>query len=257
MNVVTELQCEAELYDFPASFGQEQLWYLHEMAPDSSAYNIAFAFHLRGGLDRTALERAFAALIQRHDALRTGFAVVDEQLRQIVRGSADFRLETVDLRELPQPARERELAAMRRDCARHRFTLAEAPLLRVRLACTAEDRHVLLMCVHHIVVDHLSVLQLGRELEQLYAAARAGGDIREGGDDRLQFPDYVVWQRERMSDEVIAQKLEHWHATLGARPPTLDLPTDRPRPASQSFRGDELQVCLPRELSAALRQHAQ
>lgn len=257
MNLTTDLPCETDLYDFPASFGQEQLWYLHEMVPESTAYNIAFAFELRGELDHAALEQAFASLIQRHDALRTGFAVVDEQLRQIVSASADFRLMTEDLSGLPEEARERELDSMKRECARHRFALSESPLLYVRLARASADRHVLLMCVHHIVVDHLSVLQLGTELERLYAAARAGDHDGSTQDDRLQFPDYVVWQRERMSDEVIAQKLEHWHSTLGARPPTLDLPTDRPRPASQSFRGDELAVCLPRELSSTLRQHAQ
>lgn len=257
MNLPTEVPCETELYDFPASFGQEQLWYLHEMVPASSAYNIAFAFDLRGELDPAALEQAFASLIQRHDALRTGFAVVDEQLRQIVCACAYFRLVTSDLRGLPEEIRERELDSMKRDCARHRFALSESPLLYVRLARVAADRHVLLMCIHHIVVDHLSVLQIGTELQRLYAAARAGDHDGSPEDDRLQFPDYVVWQRERMSDEVIAQKLEHWQATLGTKPPTLDLPTDRPRPAWQSFRGDELAVCLTRELSASLRQHAQ
>src|SRR3970040_2019488 len=122
-----------ELYDFPASFGQEQLWYLHEIAPESTAYNIAFAFDIRGELVTSALEQAFARLIQRHDALRTAFAVVDEQLRQIVCASVPFRLKTIDLAGHSPTDRQAELAGLKRDCARHRFDLAQAPLLQVHL----------------------------------------------------------------------------------------------------------------------------
>ena len=252
-----------ELYDFPASFGQEQLWYLHEIAPESTAYNIAFAFDIHGELVTSALEQAFALLIQRHDALRTAFAVVDEQLRQIVCASVPFRLKTIDLAGHSPTDREAELVALKRGCARHRFDLAQAPLLQVHLVAIGPDRHVLLFCIHHIVVDHQSVLQLGHELEMLYRTCRdeigAGGAPGESAEDeeRLQFPDYVVWQREQMSDEVISQKLEYWNSVLGAKPHTLDLPTDRPRPALQSFAGAELPVRFPRDLSSALRSHAQ
>ena len=252
-----------ERYDFPASFGQEQLWYLHEIAPESTAYNIAFAFDIRGELVPRTLEQALALLIQRHDALRTAFAVVDEQLRQIVCASLPFRMEIVDLTGHAPTDLEAELAALKRACARHRFDLAKPPLLHVRLVDIAPDRHVLLFCIHHIVVDHLSVLQLGHELEMLYRTCgeRIGAGDGPGepaqDEERLQFPDYVVWQREQMSDEVISQKLEYWNSVLGTGPHTLDLPTDRPRPALQSFAGAELPVCLPRDLSSALRSHAQ
>lgn len=258
---LTEHPCD--LYDFPASFGQEQLWYLDEIGPESTAYNIAFAFDIRGQLVASALEQAFAVLIQRHDALRTSFAVVDEQLRQIVCANVPFRLETIRLAGQTPAEREADLAALKRSCARHRFDLACAPLLHVRLVGVGADRHVLLFCIHHIVVDHLSVLQLGHELEMLYRACRdgTGAGVAPGESppdaERLQFPDYVVWHREQMTDEVISQKLEYWNSVLGNKPHTLDLPTDRPRPASQSFAGAEVPVRLPRDLSSALRSHAQ
>src|SRR3970282_2205638 len=122
-----------ERYDFPASFGQEQLWYLHEIAPESTAYNIAFAFDIRGELVPRTLEQALALLIQRHDALRTAFAVVDEQLRQIVCASLPIRMEIVDLTGHAPTDLEAELVALKRACARHRFDLAKPPLLHVRL----------------------------------------------------------------------------------------------------------------------------
>ena len=250
-----------DVFQFPASFGQEQLWYLHELAPTSTAYNIAFAFELRGDLDLAALEKALGGLVQRHDALRTGFAVVDEQLRQIVHAEIPFRLEAEDLSACAEMRRGIELDRLNRECARHRFDLSQAPLLFVRLARLAADHHRLWLCIHHIVVDHLSVLQLGKELGELYATCRGdttatSRDVTRD-DERLQFPDYVVWQREQMSEEVLAQKLEYWNSALGAKPHTLDLPTDRPRPALQTFAGDELPVCLPRDLSSSLRSHAQ
>ena len=247
-----------DVFQFPASFGQEQLWYLHEFDPDSTAYNIAYAFELNGEPDAAVLEQAFGALIQRHDALRTGFAIVDEQLRQIVCGTAPFRLDTVDLSAGASGETNASvaLAGLKRECARHRFDLSQAPLLFARLVRLAPRQHVLLFCIHHIVVDHLSLLQIGKELGELYAAGAAGLDVAVD-EQRLQFPDYVVWQREQLSDEIIAQKLVAWLEMLGAKPQTLDLPTDRPRPALQSFAGDEVAVCLPPELSSALRNHAQ
>lgn len=246
----------SEQFRFPASFGQEQLWYLHELDPESTAYNIAFAFDLTGALDEAALGRALDRLIQRHDALRTGFALIDEQLRQVVSASVPFLLDTVDLRASAEADRNKALDRLKRECARHRFDLAQAPLLFVRLVRLATHRNVLLLCIHHIVVDHLSILQIGRELAELYQACLAGGDAA-ADPDRLQFPDYVIWQREQLSDEVIAQKLEYWTSALGATPHALTLPTDRPRPTLQSFVGDELSVDLSPELSAALRSHAQ
>ncbi|MBW3549963.1 MAG: amino acid adenylation domain-containing protein, partial [Proteobacteria bacterium] len=256
MNLHDDLCAISELYEFPASFGQEQLWYLHELDPDSTAYNIALAFELHGELDEAALQRAFDTLIRRHDALRTGFAVVDEQLRQRVSSTVPFTLETVDLQACDELGRNRRLAELKHECARHHFDLSQASLLSVRLARLEARRHVLLLCIHHIVVDHISVLQIGREIGELYAACKSAAPI-EVDEERLQFPDYVVWQREQMSEEVIAHKLEYWNSVLGDQPHTLDLPTDRVRPAVQSFAGDELSVCLPRELSAGLRRHAQ
>jgi amino acid adenylation domain-containing protein len=242
------------VYRFPPTFGQEQLWYLHALAPESTAYNIAFAFTLRGALDADALERAIAALVRRHDALRTGFALVDEQLRQVVRGDVPVELERIDLADLPEDVRASRLDALRDACARHRFDLGAPSLLWTRLVRLGPGHHVLLLCVHHIVVDHLSILQLGRELAGLYA-----GDAALAADDgeRLQLPDFAVWQRGQMDEATIGQRLAQWSGLLPARPATLELPTDRPRPPRQSFAGAEVPVCLPRELTARLRAHAQ
>lgn len=260
-----DLSDVGEVYQFPASFGQEQLWYLHEIAPGSSAYNIPFAFELAGQLDEAALERAFVALIERHDALRTGFMEANELLQQIVRTNVPFSLQTVDISSGTRVQRDLELRTLKQMCARHRFDLSQAPLLFVRLVRVDANHHVLLFCIHHIVVDHLSVLQLGNELGQLYGAFRFDGDAAgtgaggpvPGGGERLQFPDFVVWQREQMTDQVLAEKLQHWNSLLGDRPRSLELPTDRPRPALQTFAGAEFPVRLPPDLSSAVRNLAQ
>lgn len=244
-----------EIYRFPATFGQEQLWYLNELAPESTAYNIAFAFEIRGKLDSDALERAWVALIEAHDALRTGFRLEDDGLRQLVHARVPFALERIDLAVLDGDARLQRLNVLRHDCARRHFDLTAAPLVHACLVRLAEFEHVLLACVHHIVVDHLSVLMLGRELGEHYGRC-IRGEVAAAG-ERLQFPDYAVWQREHLTDAAVAERLAFWIAELGGRNHNLGLATDRPRPKAQTFRGQELEVGLSPETSAAFRAYVQ
>lgn len=251
-----EMSAAAEVFHFPPSFGQEQLWYLHELAPDSTAYNIAFAFELHGELDKEALEQAFAMLVQRHDALRTGFAMVGEQLTQVVRSVVHFQMDTIDLGALPAGGRGGRIKDLKWHCARRHFDLSRAPLLHVQLVKLTADQHILLLCLHHIVVDHISVIRIGTELGELYGACRSGAAVVID-DGRLQFPDFAVWQREQMTDTTTASKVEHWRGVLDGKHQTLDLPTDRPRRGVKSFRGAEWPACLPQVLSADLRAHAQ
>jgi amino acid adenylation domain-containing protein len=246
----------SEVFAFPVTFSQQQLWYLHELAPESTAYNIPLAFETHGALDLAALDKAFAALVRRHDALRTSFGVVDEHVKQIVLSHVDFVLPVIDLSDEDEAVRKSRLAELKSSCARHRFDLAKAPLLFAQVVKLGAARHVLLLCIHHIVVDHLSVLQLGRELSELYSACRAGV-VPQADGDRLQYPDYAVWQRELMTEEVIAKKLDYWVEALSGKTLALDLPTDRPRPRVQTFNGRELSVSFPEDLSAALRAYAQ
>ncbi len=244
------------LYRFPTTFSQRQLWYVQATAPGNTAYNIPFAFTLRGALDVPALERAVAELVARHDALRTVFEVHGEEVRQVVDMGLTVPIEHIDLSALAPAARAQALAEQRARVACHVFDLARPPLLVLRLLKLGDAEHVLLLCVHHIVMDHLSVLAFGRELSTLYADYRCGrtpGPPAEG----LQYPDYAVWQAEALDTAAIESRLPHWIESLAGFPHQLELPTDQPRPPLQSFEGEELRVALSPELSRALRVFAQ
>lgn len=246
----------AALYRFPTTFSQRQLWYVQATAPETTAYNIPFAFTLRGRLDSTALERALAELVARHDALRTVFEVHGEDVRQVVDMGQQIPLERIDLSALEPEARFRAAAEQRARIACHVFDLARPPLLVLRLLRLAEHEHVLLLCVHHIVMDHLSVLAFGREFGALYADYRSGR-VPEPPLEGLQYPDYAVWQAEALDAAAIESRLSHWSESLSGFPHQLELPTDRPRPPLQSFEGEELRVGFSVETSRSLRAYAQ
>jgi amino acid adenylation domain-containing protein len=244
------------LYRFPTTFSQRQLWYVQATAPETSAYNIPFAFTLRGALDVAALERAVAELVARHDALRTVFEVHGEEVRQVVDMDQQVPVEHIDLSALDAESRALKLAEQRARIACHVFDLARPPLLVLRLLKLAEREYVLLLCVHHIVMDHLSVLAFGRELSALYADFRAGR-TPPAPEEGLQYPDYAVWQAEALDTAAIESRLPHWVESLANFPHQLELPTDHPRPPLQSFEGEELRVALSADASHALRSFAQ
>jgi amino acid adenylation domain-containing protein len=245
----------SDVYLFPVSFSQQQLWYLNELDPDSTAYNIPLAFELEGALDRSALERALVSVVARHDALRTSFRVVDGQVRQWVHADQDIALPSLDLSHESDAVRQARLQERKHAFARYRFDLAVSPLLVVELVKLDATRHVLLFCIHHIVVDHVSVLQIGRELSDGYAEIRRGQT--PSATAGLQYPDYAVWQREHLTDDVLRDKLAYWSEVLGGKSQTLALPTDRARPELQSFKGHELPIVFSEEVSAGLRAYAQ
>ncbi len=245
-----------ELYRFPTTFSQRQLWYVQATAAETTAYNIPFAFTLRGVLHIAALERAVAELVARHDALRTVFEVHGEEVRQVVDMGLRVPLEQIDLSALDADARARALADARARIACHVFDLAQPPLLVLRLLKLGEREHVLLLCVHHIVMDHLSVLAFGRELGELYAAFRSGR-APAAHSEGLQYPDFAVWQAEALDTAAIESRLPHWLESLAGFPHQLELPTDHARPPLQSFEGEELRVAFSADSSRALRSFAQ
>ncbi|MCG6118299.1 MAG: amino acid adenylation domain-containing protein [Aquimonas sp.] len=245
-----------ELYRFPTTFSQRQLWYVQATAPENTAYNIPFAFGLRGSLDLAALQRALATVVARHDALRTHFEVHGEAVRQVVDMQLEVPLERIDLSALAPAEREAARQAEEQRLARHVFDLAQPPLLVLRLLALGEAEHVLLVCVHHIVMDHLSVLQFGRELEGLYADYRAGRRPAEPAEG-LHYPDYAVWQEEALDEAAITARQSIWTEALAGFPHQLELPTDHPRPPLQSFEGGEAQIAFSEAASRALRSFAQ
>jgi amino acid adenylation domain-containing protein len=218
------------------SFAQQRLWFLDQLEPDSSAYNIGSAVRLRGELDIGALERAINEIVRRHEVLRTVFIEVGGEPRQVVKAAVGMRLEVEDLSRMEEEEREKEVRERAMEEGERRLDLGRGPLVRVKLLRLGEEEHVLLMTMHHIVSDGWSAGVLVREMGALYEAYRKGEEtpLEELG---IQYGDYAVWQRERMRGEELERQLRYWLERMRGAPAALELPTDRPRPSVQSFRG--------------------
>ena len=219
------------------SFAQQRLWFLDRLEPESAAYTLFTGVRLRGRLDADALEQSLQALVRRHEALRTAFPVADGRPRAVVRADGDVRLRRVESYELSAAAWsaqvEREAA---REAARP-FVLADGPLLRATLLSRSDDEHVFLLAMHHIVADEWSMGILMRELAELYAAAVEARAPR-WPELPIQYADFARWQRRWLADAALERQLAYWRGRLAGSAPALGLPTDRPRPPVQTFRGD-------------------
>ncbi len=236
----------------PLSFAQQRLWFLQQLEPASTAYNLHGSMHLRGALDLEALRWSFDEVVRRHETLRTVFRQQDGEPVQVVLPPAPAALEVVDLRELPEEEREAQVRDRTRRAARVGFDLERGPLLRVWLLRLGEEEHVLLVTMHHIVTDGWSLRLLTRELRTHYEAFRRA-EPASLAELEVQYADYAAWQREHLRNGVLDAQLAYWRERL-ADVPALVLPTDRPRPPVQSYRGAAGTMRLPVELSEALRQ---
>jgi amino acid adenylation domain-containing protein len=242
-----------ESYTFPLSFAQQRLWFIDRMEPDGSLYNMPFALTLTGELKVDVLERALYEVLRRHESLRTTFAEVEGEAMQIVRPATEIRLDIQDLAQLPEAEREREALRLTADEARRPFDLSTGPLLRVSLLRTMTTEHVLLVTMHHIISDGWSLGVLVKEVAALYEAFAEGRPSPLVELD-IQYADFAVWQREWLQGEVLEGQLSYWREQLQGAPAVLELPTDRPRPPVQTFRGDSVKFTVTAELSDALRE---
>jgi len=239
----------------PLSFGQEQLWVIDQLAPGSPAYNIVEGLRLSGPLDVAALERALAAVVRRHEALRTTFraATADGRPVQVIAPALAVPLRVVDLGALPAATREAAAQERAAEEARLPFDFGRGPLLRATLLRLDAGAHLLVLVVHHIVADGWSMGLLIRELAACYAAAVDGAEApAELPVLPVQYADFARQQREWLRGENIADHLAYWTQQLGGMPDSLDLPADRPRPPVQTFRGAWYEFALPAELYAAI-----
>ncbi|WP_122815465.1 non-ribosomal peptide synthetase, partial [Pseudomonas viridiflava] len=236
----------------PLSFAQQRLWFLAQMDGGNEAYNIPMALSLEGALDVTALTRALARIVERHETLRSRFVASGDSAQVLfVPTPADARLLVEDIRHAPL-----SLDACLRAEAVAPFDLAHGPLIRARLLQVADERHVLLLTVHHIVADGWSMGVLTQELLALYPAF-----CQEQPDPlpplAIQYADYAVWQRRWLTGERLQHQAAYWRQVLEGAPTLLTLPTDRPRPAQQDFAGASLALQLDTRLAADLRKLAQ
>ncbi|WP_437981550.1 amino acid adenylation domain-containing protein [Sorangium sp. So ce117] len=237
---------------FPLSFAQQRLWFLYRYAPDSPAYNLHGAARLRGSLDAAALERAIALLVERHEILRTRFGEDAEEAYQEVLPPSGVAVAVTDLSSMDPAARERELALRCAEIAHAPFVLERGDLLRTALFRLTAEEHVLLMATHHIASDHWSWGVLLRDLAALYNELVAGRAPRLA-ELPVRYGDHAVWQRSQWSQERLQRALAYWKERLRGAPALLELPLDRPRPASQAHRGAKASLALSPRLSAAVK----
>ena len=238
--------------DLPLSFAQQRLWFLDQLEPSGAAYNIPFAFRLTGRLIVVALERSLSEILRRHEALRTTFPVADERPLQVIAAALAVTLGVVDLRELSEIQREAEARRLATEEAQQPFDLAHGPLMRASLLRLGEEEHVLLLTLHHIVSDGWSTGILFQELSVLYEAF-SNGKPSTLPDLPIQYADFAVWQRQWLQGEVLESQLSYWKKQLEGAPALLNLPTDRPRPAVQSYRGASQSIELSQELTQGLK----
>jgi amino acid adenylation domain-containing protein len=236
----------------PLSFGQQRLWVLHQLDPGGGAYNLFAAVRLRGPLDVEALSWSLDELVRRHEALRTGFTLIDGEPVQVIAPAEPLPLAVVDLDALPEDERESELRRRIDAEAELPFDLERDRLLRAALLRLGPEEHVFLVTVHHIIADGWSVSVLGRELGRLYAAFLAG-EPSPLPELPIQYADYAMWQRDEPRRTELEAELAYWRRQLAGDLPALQLPTDFARPPVQTYRGGREALDLSPELSAALR----
>lgn len=247
----SELVLSIAATDSPAlSFAQQRLWFLDQLNPGDSAYNLLSVFEITGPLDVAALERSFNQIIARHEVLRTVFHAADGRACLRVLPSALLALPVVALGD----GRMDDDAALQRQCAalaRQTFDLGRAPLLRVSLLRTGDDQHILLLAVHHIVFDGWSMGVLWRELASCYEAFASGTRLALEL-PAVQYADFARWQRERMQALPLQEQLQYWRRQLDGITP-LKLRADRPRPLMPTSRGAKRAIVLSADLSARLK----
>ena len=220
----------------PLSSGQQRLWFLDRMAPGNPVYNVPTCFRVRGPLDTRAFAGALSEIVRRHEILRTTFAVEDGEAVQTISPGLKFSANLVNLTYAPSQAREEEVEKLAIEEARLPFDLERGPLMRATLFRLAQDEHVVLITMHHIVCDGWSMGVLFRELAGIYEALVQGGPAQVS-ELPIQFGDFAAWERDRISRGALDAQVAYWREQLREAPAALELPVDRARPQQASYRG--------------------
>ncbi|WP_287295711.1 non-ribosomal peptide synthetase [Moorena sp. SIO2C4] len=246
------IQLVANKEELPLSFPQQRLWFLEQLQQKSSAYNEQTALHLRGCVNVTILEQVLTEIVNRHEVMRSNFTMVDGSPVMVISPHLKITLPIVDLQQLTQPQQFTKLQQLAVKEAQNPFDLAEGLLLRVSLLRLAEEEHVLLLTIHHIIWDGWSMGVFIEELSALYSAfcSQQPSPLSELP---IQYSDFASWQRQWLTGQVLENQLNYWKQQLAGIPTLLELPTDRPRPAVQTSEGSSLDFELNGELTQKLQ----
>lgn len=234
---------------FPLSFTQQRLWFLEQLVPGLPMYNMAGFVRFTGPLDRQAVRQCLAAVVERHAALRTTFGTVDDQPVQFISATLTVPIEEIDMQHTPHTLEDITNLAVA--AARQPFDLARGPLCRIKLLCLAEEEHVVVLTMHHIIGDGASIRVLFQDAIRVYAAL-VSGQKPQFPELSIQYVDFAAWQRQWLQGEQLERLLGYWQSQLQGQLPVLQLPTDRPRPAVQTFVGARQNFRLFATLTSAL-----
>lgn len=238
----------------PASDSQSRIWFMDRLAPESSAYNITAAIRFTGTLDREALQYGLDQLIERHEALRTSVTDDAGAPVQVIAPALRLELPEIDLRSSPPEERLDECRRVLREEGRRPFDLSRPPLLRVLLLQLDDRDHVLFLCMHHLISDQWSLAVIAREISASYKAYRNGGAV-PAGSRTVQYGDFAMWQNRRLPASSQQADLAYWKRQLAGMQPAA-VPSDRPRPAVQTFNGRHRTLPLSEKLIAGLKRIA-
>src|SRR5258707_10592369 len=236
----------------PLSYAQQRLWFIDQLEPGSTAYNVPGGVRLKGRLQVEALRGALEEVVRRHEVLRTRYEIVEGNAVQRVERESGGGVVEEDLSGLGEEEREKELQGRAKEEARKPFDLKRAPMLRARLLRLGEEEHVLLLTMHHIASDGWSRGLLVREIATLYEAY-AEGRPSPLAELKIQYGDYAVWQRGWLEGGVLEKQLEYWRGQL-ADMPELELPTDHIRRAVPSRAGGMETLEIGAELTRGIRE---
>ena len=237
----------------PLSFAQMQMWIVDQMTPGNAAYGMPVAYRLKGPLDVGALEKGFNEIIRRHEVLRTTFVVNDGEPRQVIHRTCRIKIGITRLDQLTPDQRERRLHVLASQAACEPFDLSRLPLIGVSVFKMGDDEHVLLINLHHIAGDGISLRLMLGELDRHYRAFTGSGND-DLPDLDVQYADFAAWQREIIAKKSFAREITFWQQKLHGPLPVLELPADLQRPVVQSFKGSnvffEIRKTLADDLAA-------
>ncbi|WP_019503651.1 non-ribosomal peptide synthetase [Pleurocapsa sp. PCC 7319] len=238
--------------NLPLSFAQERLWFINQLEPNSIGYQFSQGYYLVSPLDISALEKSLTEIQRRHETLRTTFAIKKGTPVQIIASSIPYKLPIIDLLNLSEAELNSEIKRLFSEESQKPFNLAQEPSWRVKLLRIKAEKYVMLLSMHHIVYDGWCLSLFFRELVKLYQAFNynKSSPLPELP---IQYADFAYWQREWLKDNVLKSQLTYWKTKLGGSLPILQLPTDRPRPAIQTYRGASQYLAFPQDLTNSIK----
>jgi amino acid adenylation domain-containing protein len=251
-STVGEIPVVARDQNIPLSFAQQRLWFLDQIEPNSCSYNIPEAVRLEGKLNLQSLQQALDAIVIQHEVIRTNYLTVDGNPIQVINPPAPVKLEIVDLQQIDPTKQQAQVKAYLHQASQKPFNLTTDLMLRCCLLQLAPNQQIFLATMHHIASDAWSMGLFWQQLGQVYNALSAH-QPNPLVPLQIQYADYAVWQREWLSGDVIAQQLDYWKQQLVSVNPILELPTDYPRPAMQTYAGKISSIDLSPQLTADLK----